>query len=208
MTTNARSKTSPVSTLAHPAASFPISSKRASVAPSPHPRVSDWWERPPATAGAVHFSLTADRDSETMAASRRGRVSSAVGHGGSFGAPELSGAQQPSGSARNDSGRALATRTGAPTRLEHQRPYTPRSRVLALVGITLSLLLGGFGIANASSSPKNYVRSYVVRPGDSFWSIARTVRSTGDVRPLVAELIQAHGSSSLQVGDRVEIPSA
>ena len=76
-----------------------------------------------------------------------------------------------------------------------------------LGGIVLAVFVGGFGIANASSSSKGEVRSYLVRSGDSFWSIARSVQSQGDLRPLVADLIEAHGSNALQVGDVLELPA-
>ena len=46
----------------------------------------------------------------------------------------------------------------------------------------------------------------VVQPGDTFWSIARSVQPSGDVRPLVAQLAREHGGSALQPGDRISVP--
>jgi LysM domain len=92
-------------------------------------------------------------------------------------------------------------------RLASKHHSVPGPRGLALLCVTIALLLGGFGIANATSSTRSEPRTYVVRPGDSFWSIARSVQSSGDLRPLVADLIDSHGTNVLQVGDRVTIPS-
>jgi len=47
---------------------------------------------------------------------------------------------------------------------------------------------------------------HVVQPGDTFWSIARALQPTGDVRPLVDRLVSAHGGGPLQVGDRIALP--
>ena len=44
-----------------------------------------------------------------------------------------------------------------------------------------------------------------VSTGDSFWSIARQLRPTGDVRPLVDHLADVHGPGSLQPGDRLTV---
>jgi hypothetical protein len=224
MTTNTRSKTSPVSTLAEasnatqpsrPAPSGRPSDPSEPVSSRRNRPPSDWWERPPASAGAVHVSLTADRPGKSVALSCNGRFLPADVQGVAGGESRASGVLPMPGSARcgSDPGlqqalhEASVIRTGPPTRLERQHQATPRTRVLVLVGVIISIMAGGFGIANASSSSEDDVRSYLVRPGDSFWSIARSVRSTGDVRPLVAELIEAHGSSSLRVGDHLEVPS-
>ena len=44
--------------------------------------------------------------------------------------------------------------------------------------------------------PRPAGRPVVVRPGDTFWTIARRVQPTGDVRPLVDRLVAGHGSTS------------
>ena len=48
---------------------------------------------------------------------------------------------------------------------------------------------------------------YVVRPGDTLWSIARSLRPTGDVRGLVDRLDADRGGRPLRVGERILIPS-
>lgn len=45
---------------------------------------------------------------------------------------------------------------------------------------------------------------YIVQPGDTVWQIARTLQPTGDIRPLVDEIVAQHGAA-LQVGDRVDL---
>ncbi len=196
MTTNARSTTSPVSTLANqfPSVTTPRFGPLSNV--MERSAALDWWERPPASPGSVHVSLRADRSSDSISSSRPTRLALK--------------AEQPAKSiaiGRFDV--RSETRTGAPAIQPRQRKLrrevSPRSRLGVFAGILLAVFVGGFGIANASSSSKDDVRIYVVRPGDSFWSIARSVQSQGDLRPLVADLIEAHGSSSLQVGDRVEL---
>jgi hypothetical protein len=49
-------------------------------------------------------------------------------------------------------------------------------------------------------------RTVVVQPGDTLWTIARRVQPDGDVRPLVDQLVAAHGSGALTPGEHVSIP--
>jgi len=48
---------------------------------------------------------------------------------------------------------------------------------------------------------------HVVQPGETFWAIARSLRPNEDPRPLVAQLVAAHGSASLMVGERIRLPA-
>jgi Tfp pilus assembly protein FimV len=48
--------------------------------------------------------------------------------------------------------------------------------------------------------------SVVVGPGDTLWTIARRAQPRGDIRPLVDQLVAAHGSGPLQPGARVTVP--
>ncbi len=50
------------------------------------------------------------------------------------------------------------------------------------------------------------VRLHVVQPGDTYWSIASSLGTRGDVRGTVDELSAANGDRPLQVGDRVSLP--
>jgi len=62
------------------------------------------------------------------------------------------------------------------------------------------------GPVASASAPGGSV-SVVVRPGDTFWTIARRAEPRGDIRPLVDQLVAAHGSSSLRPGDTITIPT-
>lgn len=48
--------------------------------------------------------------------------------------------------------------------------------------------------------------SYVVRPGDTLWEIARAMQPSGDVRPLVRRLAAARGAAPLRAGERLVLP--
>lgn len=49
--------------------------------------------------------------------------------------------------------------------------------------------------------------SYVVRPGDTLWQIARALQPTGDVRPLVQRLAAGRAGTPLLVGERLVLPA-
>jgi hypothetical protein len=47
--------------------------------------------------------------------------------------------------------------------------------------------------------------SHVVAPGDTVWSIARSLAPEGDIRPVVDELVERSGGGALQVGQRLDL---
>jgi hypothetical protein len=47
--------------------------------------------------------------------------------------------------------------------------------------------------------------TYVVRPGDTLWSVARRVQPGGDVRPLVDRLVARHGGAALEPGEVIRL---
>ncbi|MGH9224169.1 MAG: LysM peptidoglycan-binding domain-containing protein [Acidimicrobiales bacterium] len=49
--------------------------------------------------------------------------------------------------------------------------------------------------------------TYVVQPGDTFWSIAARLKPGGDPRPLVDRLVATHGGSTLHVGEHLRLPA-
>lgn len=51
-------------------------------------------------------------------------------------------------------------------------------------------------------------QSYVARPGDTLWQIARALQPTGDVRPLVQRLAAGRGTAPLRAGERLVLPPA
>lgn len=48
-------------------------------------------------------------------------------------------------------------------------------------------------------------QTYVVKPGDTLWSIAATIAPDSDPRPVVDALRAANGGPSIQVGQRLTI---
>ncbi len=81
--------------------------------------------------------------------------------------------------------------------------------VVLFVLMAAGLLWSQVARANdVPSRPPSAVAHRVVnvQPGDSLWSIARSLQPTGDVRPLVDAMIAERGSSVLRVGDTVMVP--
>jgi nucleoid-associated protein YgaU len=80
--------------------------------------------------------------------------------------------------------------------------------VLAAAAISAGALAGlapapAQAPAAASSQAGSTV---VVQAGDTLWSIARQLEPTGDVRPVVDQLVELNGSAPLQPGQRVVVP--
>jgi len=76
--------------------------------------------------------------------------------------------------------------------------------VLVLLTARAGAALGGTEPATPERSPA--VRSVVVRPGDSLWSVARRLAPGADPRPVVDELARERGGSVLQPGETIEWP--
>jgi len=49
-------------------------------------------------------------------------------------------------------------------------------------------------------------RVHVVAPGDTLWSIARSMHASGDIRAVVQQLANARHGKPLQVGERISLP--
>ncbi len=71
----------------------------------------------------------------------------------------------------------------------------------ALGGVPLHASGAPAATAGAPSGPV-----HVVQPGDTLWSIARSLQPTGDVRALVDRLAALNGGGALQVGQRLVLP--
>ena len=86
---------------------------------------------------------------------------------------------------------------------------------LALVGLAHLLGADAADSGPASTAPSEVVaepaavaataNQVVVRPGDTLWSIARSLQPTGDVRPLVDRLAERAGGAQLVVGQRLDL---
>ena len=98
-----------------------------------------------------------------------------------------------------------------PTTVYHRRRA---AALVVLVGALAALLLAlhallaafGGGPLTASGRPGGQGGVYVVQPGDTFWGIASRLAPGEDPRPLVAQLVAAHGSSALMAGERLHLP--
>jgi len=71
--------------------------------------------------------------------------------------------------------------------------------------------LGGAPLTSPGQAPAARLvavaeTSYVVRPGDTLWEIARALQPSGDVRPLVQQLARQRGGAPLRVGERLVLP--
>ena len=82
--------------------------------------------------------------------------------------------------------------------------------VLAVVVLAARAVLGvlGGGPLTTSGAPagRSGAATYVVQPGDTFWTIANRVHPDGDVRAFVDRLAAAHGAKPLQPGERLALP--
>jgi hypothetical protein len=88
-----------------------------------------------------------------------------------------------------------------------------RRRVLVLVAAVVLVLaaraalgaLGGGPLAapEAPAGRGGAAAVYVVQPGDTYWSIARHLQPSGDLRALVDRLSGGHAGAPLQPGERL-----
>lgn len=104
-----------------------------------------------------------------------------------------------------------------PVRRQSAAQFRRRRAVVALVAVVLLGAgigrgeLGGLPLTPPGPAPAVRLvpvaeTSYVVRPGDTLWQIARGLQPSGDVRPLVQRLAASRGGLPLQVGERLVLP--
>ena len=111
---------------------------------------------------------------------------------------------------------------GAPKLCQPSRAVLRRRRVVALGALVLLLMGLWFGLQAAlgriGGSPLAIAdapgglqpaasRTWIVRPGDTLWSIAEAVDPKGDVRPLVDRLAAELGGTALYPGESIGIPT-
>jgi hypothetical protein len=106
-------------------------------------------------------------------------------------------------------------------RLPDRATRVRRRRLVAVVGLVLVaalVVVGARALASVASMPSSPEpaplgdrpvpvagHTYVVQPGDTLWSIARTIAPDRDPRPVVDALRTANGGPDLEVGDRLTI---
>lgn len=72
--------------------------------------------------------------------------------------------------------------------------------------VTLAVQAGSAMLAGGEPAvPEGSPATYVVQPGDTLWSVARSLQPTGDVRPLVGLLSEHNGGAALEVGQVLEL---
>jgi nucleoid-associated protein YgaU len=96
-------------------------------------------------------------------------------------------------------------------------PAVIRRRRLVVAGVLLAVIVLatlvvsrvatvlGDGPASVSGYRFGSV-TYVVQPGDTLWSIARSLQPGGDVPSLVRVLSRANGGAELTVGQQLLVP--
>lgn len=79
---------------------------------------------------------------------------------------------------------------------------------MLLAGRVVLGMVGGGPLSAPHHAPTVLVsdRVHVVQPGDTLWSIARSLEPEGDVRRLVQQLASQRQGSALQVGERIVLP--
>jgi hypothetical protein len=111
---------------------------------------------------------------------------------------------------------------GGPARITEPDRATFRRRRLLAVGLLLLLVaaalatvqaaLAGTGggpltTTGAAASRPASAQIWIVRPGDTLWSIARAIDPKGDPRALVDSLARRTGGAGLYPGERISLPA-
>jgi hypothetical protein len=85
--------------------------------------------------------------------------------------------------------------------------------VVALSGLRalvhLSTGIGGGRPLSAADGPAPVPaggETLLVQPGETLWTIARDLQPSGDVRPLVDEMVALNGGAMLEAGQNLVLP--
>lgn len=114
------------------------------------------------------------------------------------------------------SGRTVA----APVDLGFTPMHVAGAVVAVLAAMLLALAIGNGALAGLVPAPASAAAAtsssstdsgalgtqVTVEAGDTLWSIARRVQPTGDIRPLVDQLVATYGTTPLQPGQELSVP--
>jgi LysM repeat protein len=92
----------------------------------------------------------------------------------------------------------------------HRTPVR-RRRITVLLGASVLAAVVTGPVAHAFSGPSRaVVRHYVVRPGDTLWSIAHTVQPGADPRVVIDQIQRANtlAGASIVPGVRLAVPAS
>ena len=73
----------------------------------------------------------------------------------------------------------------------------------AVATVTVGAAPGAGPARPAEATPDAAPIAYVVRPGDTVWSIAESLDPDGDVRAVVDRIVAANGGATLVPGQRI-----
>ena len=125
----------------------------------------------------------------------------------------------PAAAAWTDKGSIVGLRAGEDVarRRARRAALRRRRRAAVLAGVAagatwgLALPLASLGGSPVAAHPRAHVgvageTVYVVRPGDTLWSIASRLDRGGDPRPMAEALAREVGSAVVVPGERIAIP--
>ena len=96
--------------------------------------------------------------------------------------------------------------TGTTSAATYRRRRLVAAALLLLVLVAVANLALQLAGGDAAPSHRPVVEtSVVVQPGDTVWSIARSLAGDGDVRPVVDALVDVNGGAALEVGERLVV---
>jgi LysM repeat protein len=106
---------------------------------------------------------------------------------------------------------------GAPVELGISSVHIAGAVAALVLAMVLALAIGNGALASLAPGPAEAAApsaaaaasgsAVTVEAGDTLWSIARRVQPTGDVRPLVDQLLATYGTTPLQPGQQVIVPT-
>jgi hypothetical protein len=100
----------------------------------------------------------------------------------------------------------IARRAPATTAATYRRRRLVAAALALLLAVAVVNLVLQVTGGDAAPAHRPVVEtSVVVQPGDTVWSIARALAGEGDVRPVVDAIVDANGSASLEVGERLVV---